>query len=85
MEVFASYLVIGLRGGSGADSSHLSIRKLNANGRTLFANEQLESVMIFEWLRSSMQLTNFLTTTCFGESSGSRALVTTRTFRSRWL
>jgi len=40
---FGNYLRI--RGGS---------RKLNANGRTLFANEMRRAVMIFGWLRPSM-------------------------------
>ena len=40
---FGNYLRI--RGGS---------RKLNANGRTLFANGVRRSVMLFEWLSPSM-------------------------------
>ena len=45
--------------------------KLGANRSTLFANGEHGLVMIFEWLRRPMRLTNFLTTTCFGELSGS--------------
>src|SRR5208283_943041 len=52
---FGNYLRI--RGGS---------RKLNANGRTLFANGVRRSVMLFEWLSPSMGLTTFLTMTRFG-------------------
>src|SRR5208282_4376621 len=46
---FGNYLRI--RGGS---------RKLNANGRTLFANGVRRSVMLFEWPSPSMGLTTFL-------------------------
>src|SRR5271165_3045202 len=56
-------------------------RELNANRRALFANEKRGSVMIFEWLRPSMRLRTSPTTTFFGESNGSAALVTTPVFR----
>ena len=62
-----------IRGGS---------RKLNANGRTLFANGVRRSVMLFEWLSPSMGLTTFLTMTRFGVSNGSVALATTRACRA---
>src|SRR5271166_5628527 len=67
---FGNYLRI--RGGS---------RKLNANGRTLFANGVRRSVVLFEWLSPSMGLTTFLTMTRFGVSNGSVALATTRACR----
>ena len=38
--------------------------------------------MIGQWARLFTQLTTFLTMTCFGESNGSAALVTTRAFRA---
>jgi hypothetical protein len=62
-----------IRGGS---------RKLNANGRTLFANGVRRSVMLFEWPSPSMGLTTFLTMTRFGVSNGSVALATTRACRA---
>src|SRR5271166_1025272 len=68
---FGNYLRI--RGGS---------RKLNANGRTLFANGVRRSVMLFEWPSPSMGLTTFLTMTRFGVSNGSVALATTRGCRA---
>jgi hypothetical protein len=58
------------------------IRKLGANGRTLFANGVRRSVMLFEWLSPSMGLTTFLTMTRFGVSNGSVALATTRACRA---
>ncbi len=57
-------------------------RKLNANGRTLFANGVRRSVMLFEWLSPSMGLTTFLTMARFGVSNGSVALATTRACRA---
>ena len=62
-----------IRGGS---------RKLNANGRTLFANGVRRSVMLFEWPSPSMGLTTFLTMTRFDVSNGSVALATTRACRA---
>ena len=49
-------------------------RKLNANGRTVFANEEPESVMIFEWLKPFTQSKIFQPTSFFGESNGSVGL-----------
>src|SRR5271166_2458749 len=57
-------------------------RKLNANGRTVFANEEPESVMIFEWLKPFTQSKIFQPTSFFGESNGSVGLATTRMFQA---
>src|SRR6202030_93962 len=50
-------------------------RKLNANGRTVFANEEPESVMIFEWLKPFTQ----------SKISSRRASLANRMDRWGWL
>ena len=47
-----------------------------------FANEEPESVMIFEWLKPFTQSKIFQPTSFFGESNGSVGLATTRMFQA---